>query len=290
VQFPVDLQKVVESYRSYLFYHEKLNPKQRSATRFDERLKASPESARAEAVAFDFLRSRNLEPRVLEDASFGGCDFECSFGNRRFAVEVTALTAEKMSEASGIDDEFEFGYVEMPGILASIRSRLSSKSSSWQSRKYTGPRVLFIATQHMATNVLFMGGIAEFLTGSSKIVVPISRTGGPAGESYMATDFENAAHLTKDKSGEVALFRRTYAIVLFAGIDPDKAYIMGMLHPEPDHQLSYEIFSEIPFARIQWPIQAKTVQVEWVIAQPRPHQSYYFPIELTEAEVREGVK
>jgi hypothetical protein len=142
----------------------------------------------------------------------------------------------------------------------------------------------------MSTNVLFMGGITEFLTGSSKIVVPISRSGGPAGEPYMATEFDNAAHLTKGKSGAVALFRRTYAIVLFVDIDPDKAFVMGMLHPEPEHKLGCELFPEVPFARIQWPIQNNTVQVEWVIADPRPHQSYYFPIELTETELRQGVK
>jgi len=241
-------------------------------------------------VAFDFLRSRNLEPRILEDASFGGCDFECTVGNSRFAVEVTALGSEKMAEASGIDDDFEFGYIDMPEILAALRSRLSSKSSRWQTRKYAGPRVLFIGTQHMSSNVLFMGGIAEFLTGTSAIVTPISRSGGPAGESYMATGFHNAAHLRKDKSGAVGLFRRTYAIVLFVGIDPNKAFVMGVLHPEPEHKLGYDIFDEVPFARIQWPIQNNTVQVEWVIANPVPHQSYYFPIEVTEAELRGGVK
>jgi hypothetical protein len=185
--------------------------------------------------------------------------------------------------------DFEVGYIDMPGILTALRSRLSSKSSRWQARKYAGPRVLFVGSQHMSSNVLFMGGIAEFLTGSSKIVVPISRSGGPAGEPYVATEFENAAHLTKDRSGNATLFRRTYAIVLFAGIDPDKALIMGMLHPEPQHMLSYEIFPEVPFARIQWPIQNNVVQVEWVIAHPRPHHSYYFPIEMAETELRDGV-
>ena len=191
MQFPVNLQELVDSYRNYLFFHEKLNPHQRAATRFDDRLKSSPESAKAEAVAFDFLRSRNLEPRLLEDASFGGCDFECTFGHTRFAVEVTALDAEKMTEASGIGDDFELGYID--------------------------------------------------------IVVPISRSGGTAGESYMATELENAAHLTKDKSGRTALFRRTYAIVLFAGIDPDKAFVMGFLHPEPQHALGYDAFTAVPF-------------------------------------------
>jgi hypothetical protein len=287
---PVDLSALVESYRNYLLYHEKLNRKQRAATRFDERLKSSPESAKAEAVAFDFLRSRNLEPRLLEDVSFGGCDFECKYGHTAFAVEVTAIGSEKMEEASGVDDDFEIGFVGMPGLLKALRSRLSSKSSNWQTRKYVGPRVLFVGMQHMATNILFMGGITEFLTGSSKIVVPISANGGPAGEPYMATEFENAAHLTKGKSGEVALFRRTYAIVVFAGIDPDKLYVMGFLHPQPDYELPYEVFPEVPFARIQWPIQNNTVQTEWVIAQPNPHRSYYFPVELTETELREGIK
>lgn len=286
----MNLQELVGSYRDYLLFHEKLNPKQRVGTRFEERLKSSPESANAEAVAFDFLRSRNLEPRIHEDSSFGGCDFECTFGKMHFAVEVTTLGTENMTKASGIADDFELGFVDMEGIVSALRSRLSNKSSSWQTRKYAGPRVLFISTQHISSNVLFMGGLTEFLTGSSKIVVPISPTGGPAGESYMATDLANAAHLTKSTSGEVALFRRTYAIALFAGIDPGKAFVMGILHPEPDHDLPYDTFPEIPFARIVWPVQNNTVQVEWVIAHPQPHQSYYFPIELTETELREGVK
>lgn len=290
MQFPVDLSALVESYRNYLDHHQALNAKQLAATRFDQRLKSCPEAARAEAVAFDFLRSRNLEPRLLEDASSGGCDFECRFGETSFAVEVTALTDETMSERSGIDDNFELGYVDMPGMLGALRSRLSTKSSSKQVKKYEGPRVLFIGSQHMSTNILFMGGIEEFLTGSSKIVVPISRNGGPAGESYMATDLENAAHLTKSASGQATLFRPTYAIVLLVGIDPDKSYIMGILHPEPEYALPYHVFPQVPFARVRWPIENNIVRVEWVIAEPRPHQSYYFPIELTEEELREGVK
>jgi hypothetical protein len=287
---PVDLPELVESYRSYLTHHQALNPKQLAANRFDQRLKSCAEAARAEAVAFDFLRSRNLEPRLLEDASAGGCDFECRSGKTAFAVEVTALTDETMSERSGIGDDFEVGYVDMPVILGALRSRLSTKSSSKQVNKYQGPRVLFIGSQHMSTNVIFMGGIEEFLTGSSKIVVPIRRDGGPAGESYMATDLENSAHLTKGESGQATLFRPTYAIVLLAGIDPDKAYVMGILHPEPEHPLPYHVFPQVPFARVRWPIQNNMVEVEWVIAEPKPHPSYYFPIELTEEELRQGVK
>jgi hypothetical protein len=102
----------------------------------------------------------------------------------------------------------------------------------------------------MSTNILFMGGIEEFLTGSSKIVVPIARNGGPAAVSYMATDLDNAAHLTKGPSSHATLFRPTSAIVLLACIDPDKSHIMGILHPDPEYALPHDVFPQVPFARV----------------------------------------
>lgn len=69
---PTDLPSLINSYRNYLAHHEALNPKQHALARFDQRLQACPEAANAEAVAFAFLRSRSLDPRLFEDASGGG--------------------------------------------------------------------------------------------------------------------------------------------------------------------------------------------------------------------------
>src|SRR2546428_351043 len=70
---------------------------------FDARLSACPEAAHAEAAAYDFLDSCRLGPVVLENASHGGNDFECSFGEQKFAVEVTAVTNSTASARSGVD-------------------------------------------------------------------------------------------------------------------------------------------------------------------------------------------
>lgn len=282
------LADVVESYRGYLELHQATHPKQFALKRFDQRLSSTREAAQTEAVAFQFLRSRNLEPCLHEDASVGGSDFECTFGQTRFVVEATALTDDTVSKRSGIQNDLNGGpgYVNMPSTVAALRSRLSKKAG--QGGRYGGPRVLSIGSTHIAGSMLFGVAIEELLTGQSAIVVPIGPEGA-TGESYMATELKNAAHVRHSEGGEIELFRKTYALVLFLAVHGGGVHVTGLIHPEPEYELPFSIFPRVPFARLVWPIADNTLNVEWVVAHPRPDQHVFSPIEPTDKELREGI-
>lgn len=101
------------------WYQEKLLTAEASGTagvskQFAMRLRAQPEAAQAEAATYHFLSVKNLQPQLLENPSFGGLDFECSFGNQKFAVEVTSFTNETVSKRSGFPNELSApGYIDL---------------------------------------------------------------------------------------------------------------------------------------------------------------------------------
>lgn len=204
---------------------------------------------------------------------------------------MTAFTDDTMSARSGVSNDFDVGFINMSGILGLLRSRLSKKSSTKQATAYPGPRVLFVGTQHASANMLFMGGIEEFLTGESIIRIPISTNGGdPPADPYMATELANSAHLTFGEGGSIGTFRPAYSLILIASVDHYGTDIAGIIHPAPMTPLPYAVFPEIPFARVRWPIVNNLVEVEWVMSAPRPYRDRHFSFELTDRELREGIK
>jgi|SRR5581483_8007530 len=280
------ISELVESYREYLQLHEAANPKLLALTRFDQRLASCAEAARAEAAAFEFLRSRNLEPHLFEDPVTGGVDFECRPHSGSFAVEVTALQDDTVSQRSGVENEtFGAGYVDMSETVALLRSRLSKKAS--QASRYKGPRVLVIASTHIASSMLFGTAAEELLTGESQIVVPVGPHGA-TGEIHMGTELKNAAAL-RSVDGAVEVFRRKYALVLLLALHGNGCHVYGIAHPEPEHALDISTFPRVPFARLVWPIVENTLRVEWIVADPHPEQHYFLGIQPTTEELKQGV-
>ena len=269
------LAALVESYRDYLFLHESRNPKQRALKRFDDRLRSCPEAARSEAVVFEYLRARSLAPRILEDVSAGGLDFECNSEGDQFGVEVTAITIETL-EKSG----------HRQAILGLLSKRLSAKSTKRQRHTYTGPGVL-IVTVHSAPDLL-REAAEQFLTGEVKIIAHISKD-GPVGDSYLGTELKGAAYL-QPKSDGVRLFRGAYALVLLMSIGREGCHVVGFEHPEPEHAMSISHFPHVPFGRVRWPLpDGKRINVEWVISYPEPDRHNYQIIEVTDGELKKGI-
>lgn len=269
------LAELVDSYRDYLFLHESANPNQRALKRFDERLRSCPEAARSEAVVFEYLRTRSLSPRIFEDASAGGLDFECSSESDRFGVEVTAITNATLEKS---------GHRE--AVLGLLSNRLSKKSTNRQRHTYAGAGVL-IVTVHSAPELL-REAAEQFLTGEVKIVAYVS-TDGPVGESHVSTALKNAAYL-QPTSGGVGLFRHAYALVLLMSIDRADCHVIGFEHPEPERALSISHFPHVPFGRVRWPLRGGTkIEVEWLISYPAPDRHTYRIIEVTDAELKKGI-
>ena len=243
---------------------------------FDKRYEERREAATAEATVFHYLEVKRLNPSLLESPSTGGLDFECSDGEHRFAVEVTSFGDETVSERSRFPNALTApGNIDMPAIVALVRSRVSAKAA--QAKSYPGPRVLVVASTHVLASVIFMAGAEEFLTGQAGISFGVGPN-GPVGESYMSTALENAAFIRRGENG-VESFRPKHSLVLLFAIHGGGAHVTGIVHPAPEILLPITPFGNVPFARLRWPVENDKLQVEWVIAGPRPEQHYFIPLE-----------
>lgn len=286
----VTLADLVSSYRAYLELRCVGTSGSVSLRLFDHRLNTTPEAAQTEAVVFEFLRARSLNPKLLEDPSVGGNDFECTYYDQRFSVEATALRDNTVSEKSGIEAELEdssAGYVDLEATVATLRSRISSKGA--QASRYSGARILAIGSTHPAADMLFSVAISELLTGQSQITVPVGPT-GPLGESYISTKLKDAAHVRQnEKSGGIETFRHIFSATLFVAIHGDGCTVRGLLNPDPQYPLPFRVFGDLWFARLQWPVVGNTMYVEWVAADPRHHQHRFSRIRVTDEELRKGI-
>lgn len=262
------------------WYQEKLRAAEAAgkagvSKQFAKRLHAQPEAAQAEAATYHFLSVKNLQPQLLENPSFGGLDFECSFGNEKFAVEVTSFSNETVSDRSGVSNEvLEAGYINLPSIVSLVRSRISQKAA--QATTYPGPRVLAIASTHVASSMIFRAGVQEFLAGETQIAFAVNAK-GLAGDIHMATALKNSAYLRGRDNG-VESFRPQYALVLLVAIHGGGAHVTGLVHPAPAIPLSIAAFRNVPFARVKWPLDGNELTVEWVIAEPRPDLHYFISL------------
>jgi hypothetical protein len=284
------LSEVVESYRTFLLHHQASYPKQQALKRFDARLASHQEGATAEAACFEYLRSNRLDPRLLEDASSGGADFLCQFGEEEVMVEVTALGNAAVTSKSGIShelDEIGAAFFDMQAMTAMLRSRASNKAR--QVSSHEGPRVLVIASEHPGAAVAFSQiGAEEFMTGGASITFHV----GPQGatdEMHMSTALSEAAFIRRAKTGGIEPCRRNYSAIMLMALHGRGAHILGLLHPEPIHRLPRGIFRHVPYARISWPVTNNEIAIEWVIDDPQPAQHHFLGIELTGEELRRGL-
>ena len=243
---------VVAGYREYLARYSgaaKLSP----LKRFDALMKANEDAAHAEAAVFDFLDLYKLQPRTLEDPSKGGPDFECAYGKLKFAVEVTNIGHPTLTRRSGMGNEPETTYINLPELLRALDSRLSAMASRGQARSYVGPRVLAIVTKHIVAAILPSAGLQEFAS---------------------------TAFLQR-RNGTFVPVRRAYSMILLVQITGDASFVAGAVHPNPEHPMPIDPFWRIPFARVTSASSSNdAVVTEWVIAQPDAAKVIYLPSAL----------
>jgi hypothetical protein len=237
------IDDVVTAYRSELARRAAVG----QLKRFDDLLGANTDAAHAEAAVFDFLHRLHLQPENLEDLSEGGPDFRCHFAAQEFAVEVTAIGEPTLTRRSGMSNEPQVSYIDLAELLRAFDSRLSSKTGRAQAHKFSGPRVLAMVAKHIATNVLFLGGIEQFARAAFS-----SADGRPV--------------------------RRAYSLVLFVEISGDASWVAGAEHPNPERGMSSEAFPRVPFARVVASSpEGVNANVEWVIGSPDPFKACFLP-------------
>ncbi|MBI1956536.1 MAG: hypothetical protein HYS38_09095 [Acidobacteria bacterium] len=178
----ITIQEVLDSYREYVwkFAPHHLKP-------FQDRLRASPSSAMAEALIFAWLHSDGLNPKIAEDVSHGGMDFICDpRGTSPFMVEVTSLDDEVVANRSSwpnTSDDTGGGTSQL--VTAQLKRKVISKAN--QLADYKRPRVLAITSSHVGAGwLLGTMGAHSLLVSDAKI------TYFPAGPVTQTTDLRNS--------------------------------------------------------------------------------------------------
>lgn len=242
---------------------------------FQNRLRADPEAAMAEAIVFGVLQQLQLYPVIADEPGKGGGDFLCKYRPIRFTdsgswslvVEATTLEPTSVERSSGwrneVPEEIRGGAFSM--ITEKIVRRASAKVR--QLSQHEMPRVLAIVSSHIGADALLSSALAaeSVLVADRKISTPI---GG--GESTVITDLVSSAFLQGDpETGEVKARRKSISAVLLVSVAGDRSSVLGILHPEPIYPLDIRAFPKIPFVKIdRWPIKDGGMSLEWVVGQP----------------------
>ena len=272
------LDEVLEGYRLFL---EVKKPEHFSA--FQHR---GAESARAEAAIFSWFRSTGRDVEIAEDPATGGPDFLVSASNSAlFLAEVTNLKTEAVAANSGLKTELSepveaFSFSLITEVL---RARASAKAK--QLSKAEIPRLLVITCQHRDADLILGPNAAEeLLVGGSAIRVPL---GADEPSVQTVTHLRDSVFFRFDDEGSVEPARRSISAILLVALGSHQAQCLGILNPEPALPFDFQLLREIPFLRVQgWPMESRSVRVEWVMGQPPSATWHFEKVELTDEELR----
>lgn len=271
--------EVIESYKDFL---ELKYPTHYQ--KYCTRLKSDPESTKAEAITFAFLRSNFADVKVAEDIGTGGVDFLCKSNKFEFISEVTCLEAESVATQSGLKREVpRNGSAEWFSMITHmLRTKASSKTP--QLSGYEFPRLLVITCEHVDADILLgPKGAESLLTSDSKIEIPI---GKPIDKVGLITDLKDSVFF-RSRNGELESCRRSISALLLISIFVDKLLVVGILHPDPSYEFPIKLLPSVPFLRIKkWPPEKNLIEIEWVIYKPEATKFYHRKVEFKDEELR----
>ena len=273
------IQEVVDAYSVFL---EVRHPDHKK--HFHDRLAADPDSAKAEAVVFSWLRLRGSNPQVAESPSTGGTDYLCvPESNGPFLIEVTSLNRDAVEQRSGWPDQLDERAHAFSMITPNLWSKARTKAP--QLGNHAVPRVLAITLAHIGASALLGTLAAEWMMMSEpKIQVPIALSGQP-GPTRTVSDLRKAAFIRLQNHAVVPVLQSISAVLLIAIWDT-QLEVVGLLHPEPAVPLDYGVFDDVPFLRVEWPVRQGILRREWVVAHPGPARYYHIKVRITDAELR----
>lgn len=267
--FAAKPDEVVDSFVQYISVESPKNLKS-----FQDRRRADPEAAMAEAVVFGMLQQLQLGPIIADAPGVGGGDFLCKYrplkfidsGAQEVIVEATTLEPTAVERNSGwrneVPEEITGGPFSM--ITERITARASSKIK--QLSQHAMPRVLAIVSSHIGADALLANTLAaeSILISDRKISQPIS-----GGQASVITDLKASAFLKGDPStGKITAQRQTISAVLLISVSGDRSSVLGILHPEPRYPLDIAAFPGIPFVKIRrWPVEDGRIEIDWVVGQ-----------------------
>jgi hypothetical protein len=273
------LKQVTQSYEDFLMVRDAVRHRD-----FLRRQEGNPEGTSAEAAIFSWLRRRRLSPIPAEDPKTGGPDFRCSSSKQgEFAVEVTSLKREAVTDRSGWPDDFSestFSYGDVfQNLLASVSGKVVQLS-----RAGAMPRVLVICSAHAGATALLRPEAARLmLSFGETITAPL---GSSAGEQRRTSDPDQteSVFLRKNADGSIDARRQSVSAVLLVALTDFDLRAVGVLNPSPAYSFDYRTFADVAFLRAT-DVESNPVATEWVIGNPSLYLAKHQPVVFTEDEL-----
>lgn len=264
------IEQVVDSYGEYIYALQGTAP----LKRFVERLEASPEVAKAEAVIFAWARALGLRPEIAESPSSGGMDFLCRpKTGSPFELEVTAIGTEAVVNKSKLPNDLEHIGGAYSLITRTLRGRVKSKRKQLAKSSRGMARAIALASMHpMADLILNRMAAVSLFVSDPFISSPIYADGiGPGGE---ATDLKSSAFLQPSANNPeiIELINREVSAILLVPILTQQVRPVGILHPAPIYP--FDIFSLplIPLLQLDsWPIKDGEIVTRWTWESDPPY-------------------
>jgi len=236
--------------------------------KWERLLKNNPEGAICEAAIRELLESQHVSIEPNDDLSHGGPDYRCTRDRDSFYVEVTCISRDAASEATGLRDHPWGGPPEHEMMTGKIRYEVSNKTR--QCANLDGPCLVAICCLHSQA-----GGDAcfddcaaeEVLCGSFSSTRDYDpQTRSPVGETYEVTDLRDSTFIRPSKaSGEPQYARDSVSGLLLCGFGSRPWVVRGVLHSCPAREFDRNLLPHIRFARLtDRSLRTGKLEVEWI--------------------------
>jgi hypothetical protein len=264
------VDQVVDSFASFLLAHAG----EGHFKKFVQRLRANPESAKAEAVMFTWAYVSGLNPEISETLSGGGIDFVCRpTTGSAFELEVTVIGTEASAAKSELptDPLHPGGWYGL--ITGTMRGRVKDKRRQLAASMSGLPLVLAIVCLHpMAELILNRTAAVALLISDPFVSYPIYEDG--MGEGVEATDLRRSAFLAPDKNDprKIVPINREASAILLAPVGHDWVRPVGIVHPDP--LIPFDIFSLplVPLLQLDtWPVEDGRIETRWTWESDPPY-------------------
>lgn len=254
--------KLIEQHRAWL---EPFGD--RYLSKWENLMNSQSEPAICEASTRKLLSDFCIEIKPNEDISRGCPDFLCIKNNKRFYVEATCITREKVTKKTALDDDLE-GASYYALLTKTFLSELCNKTP--QCSNLNKPCLVVIGTFHFRAGHCCFGKHAaeDLLTGTPQISMKFdSKQERGVGDIYETTDLRDSAFIRFHRTfeGQTECARNPISAVLLCNFKSRPVSAVGILHPNPNNSFDRNLLPKIEFGRLSGSYERTgQLSVEWI--------------------------
>jgi hypothetical protein len=261
----VSYANVIAEHREWLQQFDKERLK-----KWEDLLKANSEAAICEALTRKLLSDHNIDVQPYEDLSKGGPDFLCSKNCKRFYVETTCVTIEAATKETGLSDKpLRPVKAQYFGLMTGkFLGEICNKIHQCSNLRY--PCIIAIGTLHFQAGCVCFNkrAIENILTGTTQITMKVDpKQGYGVGDIHESTSLRDSAFIRFDKTsiGQIECARDPISAILLCPFGSLPTKVIGVLHPNPNHEFDRSLLPKIEFGRLAkgWQSDGR-FKVEWI--------------------------